>query len=225
MTALIIISVALNALLAGIFSLCLLKGPSYLTSILSRANSRRHYAFEASKVQDSDIVFFGDSLTQEGCWDEYFPEYLVVNRGISGNTVEDLQQRIDQVVALQPKKLLLLIGINNLNRRHPTQDIKNAHCSLLDRIAVALPSTQVLVQTILPVNDDKPFFLYAKNTDINELNEYLKEECKKRNLILLDTHALFADNKGSLKKEVSNDGLHLTAEAYGDWANLVASHL
>ncbi|MDP7976405.1 MAG: SGNH/GDSL hydrolase family protein [TACK group archaeon] len=83
------------------------------------------------------IVFTGDSITDAGRMGQFYPlgngyvkffaELLasaypelsvqIFNTGISGNTVKDLKDRWDDdVLSLSPDWLIILIGINDLNR-------------------------------------------------------------------------------------------------------------
>ena len=62
-----------------------------------------------------DVAFLGDSLTDGYNVKSYYPEYLVSNRGIGGDTTFDLEKRLQvSVYDLKPKVAVLLIGGNNL---------------------------------------------------------------------------------------------------------------
>ena len=37
-----------------------------------------------------DIVFLGDSLTELGLWNEFFPTVKLANRGVGGDTTKDV---------------------------------------------------------------------------------------------------------------------------------------
>jgi hypothetical protein len=47
------------------------------------------------KNKSVDVVFLGDSLTEGYDIEEFYPEYVVLNRGISGDTTVGLEQRLD----------------------------------------------------------------------------------------------------------------------------------
>ncbi|MGC8583809.1 MAG: SGNH/GDSL hydrolase family protein [Thermoproteus sp.] len=87
--------------------------------------------------RDSTVVFIGDSITDSGRRDAAPPlgngyvalfkdlvdvrrpelRLNVVNKGVSGNTVRDLKERWeDDVLALGPQAVSVLIGINDLHR-------------------------------------------------------------------------------------------------------------
>lgn len=61
-----------------------------------------------------DVAFLGDSLTDGYDVTHYYPQFLVVNRGIGGDTTFDLEDRLQiSVYDLKPKVAVLLIGGNN----------------------------------------------------------------------------------------------------------------
>ncbi len=42
------------------------------------------------------VVFLGDSITQQGVWDEWFPELRCLRRGIGGDSVGGVQRRLSE---------------------------------------------------------------------------------------------------------------------------------
>ena len=73
---------------------------------------------------NADIVFAGDSITSNGNWSEYFPEIAVCNLGVAGDSVEELNYRINMVEKLNPQKIFLMIGVNNISRHKYRQTIE-----------------------------------------------------------------------------------------------------
>ncbi|MDF2653065.1 MAG: glycoside hydrolase family 92 protein, partial [Paenibacillus sp.] len=68
--------------------------------------------FDALQINQNDIEFFGDSLTDYGQWSELFPNTSVKNRGITGDDTERLLNRLSEVG--NPAKLLIMAGTNDL---------------------------------------------------------------------------------------------------------------
>ena len=61
-----------------------------------------------------DIAFIGDSLTDGYDVKAYYPDFLVSNRGIGGDTTFDLEGRIQvSLYDLKPKVVVMLIGNSN----------------------------------------------------------------------------------------------------------------
>ena len=75
---------------------------------------QRRSLFELLPIRSSDIVFLGNSLT-DGCeWSELFDNRHIRNRGISSDRACELAERLDPIVEGHPKRLFLMIGINDL---------------------------------------------------------------------------------------------------------------
>jgi len=94
------------------------------------------------------VVFFGDSITDIWPLAEYFPGKPYINRGISGQTTAQMLVRFRQdVIALQPKAVVILAGTNDIaGNTGPTriEDIEANFTSLAElakanRIAIVFP--------------------------------------------------------------------------------------
>jgi hypothetical protein len=67
------------------------------------------------RPSENRVVFFGDSITDIWHLDEYFPGKPYINRGIGGQTTPQMLVRFRQdVIALQPKVVIILAGTNDI---------------------------------------------------------------------------------------------------------------
>ena len=86
------------------------------------------------KILETDrLVFFGDSITEWGrdrnqpsdlgtgfihyvgeALKKKVPHLAIYNRGIGGDHLQDLLDRLEDCTSLQPTKVVLLIGINDV---------------------------------------------------------------------------------------------------------------
>jgi len=176
--------------------------------------ARRQGAFDASQLRQADVVFLGDSITHAGLWDEYFPDHVVANRGVSGDQTHHVLMRLDDVVRLRPAKLFLMIGVNDLNAGRPVPEVVANLDRILDRLATDLPETDLFVQGVLPVA--APY--EPTNPRAREVNEHLAAACRERGCTYLDVGSLFTASDGTLAADASNDGLHLVGTAYAEWS-------
>ena len=62
----------------------------------------------------ADIVFFGDSLTYYGEFSSVFPDKVVCNLGLRGDTIKGMIERVEQVKMLEPKVVYMMAGINDV---------------------------------------------------------------------------------------------------------------
>ena len=98
----------------------------------------------------SKTAFVGDSLTEGGRWQEWFPEFEAINLGVGGDTTEGLIERLDEVAAADPDTVVLLIGTNDVaNRRAVEQVVRNIE-TILVNLRAALPDARILLQSVMP---------------------------------------------------------------------------
>jgi lysophospholipase L1-like esterase len=98
------------------------------------------------------VVFLGDSITQ-GWGDDLggaFPKVKVANRGISGDTTRGLLIRLaDDVLALDPAGIVLLIGTNDVDVDVTPADIAGTVKLLLEQIAAHDDEIPVILCLVL----------------------------------------------------------------------------
>lgn len=166
-----------------------------------------------------DILFLGNSITERGEWQELIPRRKVANRGIGGDNTFGVLARLDGVIKQQPKKLFLMIGINDIGRGLPAEMILNNYRRILVTLTQGLPDTKIIVQSILPMNEGKLAYDYLKNKAdrVKQVNEGIVQLAAEFKLTYLNLHELFADGKGELKASWTNDGIHILPQAYVEW--------
>ena len=169
---------------------------------------------------ENRIVFFGDSITDGWKLSDYFPGKPYVNRGISGQTTTQMLVRFrEDVLDLQPKAVVILAGTNDIagNTGPMTLDEIEANYTSLAELAAA-NQVKVIFSSVLPVNNYTPesqeFFADRPPAKILELNRWLKNYCSAHGCIYLDYFSAMVDDKGLLKKELSDDGLHPNVAGY-----------
>ena len=169
----------------------------------------------------TDAVFFGDSITCDGNFDELFPGLRIVNLGVYGDTLADLLRRVPEVGEQHPKKIFLLGGINSLGPDN-AEDCLREYAELLGALRAACPKADLIVQSVLPVEEAD------RNGEINRavrrFNEGLKTLAEHRGCPFVDLYVLY-EKDGSLDPALTRDGVHLNFNAYGPWAETVAPYL
>jgi lysophospholipase L1-like esterase len=170
---------------------------------------------------ENRVVFFGDSITDIWHLDEYFPGKPYLNRGIGGQTTPQMLVRFRQdVIALQPKVVVILAGTNDIaGNTGPMrlEDIEANYASLAD--LAAANHIRVIFSTVLPVHNytdrSKDFFAQRSPEKILALNKWLKEYVAAHpDCLYLDYFTALVDDKGLLKKDLADDGLHPNAAGY-----------
>jgi lysophospholipase L1-like esterase len=163
---------------------------------------------------ENRVVFFGDSITDIWRLDESFPGKPYVNRGIGGQTTSQMLVRFRQdVINLQPRAVVILAGTNDIagNTGPITNEDIEANYASIAELARA-HGIKVVFSSILPVNNYTPesqdFFAQRPMERVLALNRWLKDYCAANDLTYLDYFTAVVDDKGLLKRDLANDGLH-----------------
>lgn len=164
---------------------------------------------------NKDIIFLGDSLTDNNEWAESF-ESSIANRGIGGDTTAGVLFRLKEVTNREPEKIFLMIGINDLVNGIPKEKIIDNYSLIIERIRKETPETKLYVQSVLPINKKLSYYK-VKNTDIESINKKLAKISKTNNASYVDLYPLFVDSTGELNKTWTIDGVHLNGDAYKVW--------
>ncbi len=175
---------------------------------------------------ENRVVFFGDSITDIWNIAESFPGKPYINRGIGGQTTSQMLVRFRQdVITLQPKVVVILAGTNDIagNTGPISNEDIEANFSSLAELARA-HNLRVIFSSILPVHNYTPkgeeFFAQRSPERILALNAWMKDYCVANNLIFLDYFSAMVDDKGLLKRDLADDGLHPNKAGYAIMAPL-----
>ncbi|MEX6686500.1 GDSL-type esterase/lipase family protein [Danxiaibacter flavus] len=181
-------------------------------------DSRLAY-FNQLPVVDNTIIFWGDSITHWGDWAELLGFKKVLNRGIAGDNTYGLRGRIDEVLRHKPKKLFILIGTNDLNKKIPVSYIIDNYKKMIAEIKQRSSSTAIYVQSVFPINDSLIGRQYysATNEQISELNNALQKMSAEQNVPYLNIHDALMDDKRQMAASYTYDGLHLSGKGYLAW--------
>jgi len=170
--------------------------------------------FKANPLQNGDIVFVGNSITElGGNWGQRFNNSKVKNRGIAGDVTAGVLNRLAEIYYYKPKKVFLKIGINDLFHNELTPEyVANNIKSIVEKIHLESPDTKIYVQTILPTANNNP-----SKERIAATNTILKAMTPTNYLQIIDLHSRFADKNDVMIGSYTNDGLHLTELGYLAW--------
>ncbi len=180
---------------------------------------QRSTQFDMLPVQDTDIVFVGDSITARFEWDEYFTDYTVANRGIDSDVTEGVYNRLDTIVSQTPEKIFLMIGINDVRQKIPSETTLHYYEKILDELAIQLPDCKIYVQSVLPVHTSTGI----DNARVQNLNSSIKALAERKGLTYLDIYSAVADEENNFTYTV--DGVHPTGEGYSIWTDIIKQEL
>lgn len=187
---------------------------------------------ENIKEQDENIVFFGDSITEGYNVKEFYDEFRVVNSGISGNTTEDLINRIDRdLYNYNPSTVIIQIGTNDIRASIKDEDIIKNLKTIIKGIRKNRKNASILIESIYPINRemDEEYWKDVNpdynNKHITKLNKEIKELCKKEHIKYIDIYSKLLDDNKNLKEVYSKEGLHLTDLGYYKVTKIIKEYL
>lgn len=182
------------------------------------------FAQENVNFSKGQIVFIGDSITDGCALDNYYQDLplSVYNRGIGGDNTLGVIDRLDSsLITLNPKKVVLLIGTNDINGKRKPANVLSDYEEILKTISVKLPDTKVYCISIPPMNKDLETYTSIEvdksNATVLEVNPKIKELATKYGYEYVDIHTDLCDENGYLMKSCSPDGIHLNNEGYLKW--------
>ena len=186
-------------------------------------------AFELENYNFSkgQIVFIGDSITDGYPLDNFYGDLALrtYNRGISGDRTSGTYRRLKiSLFDLAPTKIVLMIGINDINLGLTNDEIMINYTSIIEDIKTNLPSADVTCLSVLPMNSIVEQYgvdLAKATAQIKDLNGRIKTLVEGKGYRYIDLFTHFADENDHLITTYSNDGLHPNNAGYVVWTNVL----
>ncbi len=181
-------------------------------------------AVAAHRPTEPLAILAGDSLSL------WFPEPLLpdqqlwLNQGISGETSTGLLKRLAGWRSLQPQRIFLMIGINDLIRGESPETVLSNYRAILKILRQEHPQTEIIVQSILPHDgpkatwEGKAKLQQIPIEQIQQMNRQLAAIAQQESVLYLDLYELFRDRQGYLRQDLTTDGLHLNVQGYWVWS-------
>ncbi len=165
---------------------------------------------ETSTQSRPSLALLGDSITAHGDWAAWLPDRITHNLGVSGDTTDDVIARVDEVLALRPEEIAMLIGTNDLGQRKSVEHLVRNIEYLLVTLRRDLPGTRMLVQSIMPRGRE-----FADQ--VRDANRHLRQFSPSVSAQFLDLWPALALEDGEIDPRFSDDRLHLTEAGYQAW--------
>ena len=153
-----------------------------------------------------DVAFLGDSLTDGYDLKKHYPDFLVVNRGIGGDTTFGLEERIDaSLYDLKPKIAVMLIGANNMDTMFENYE------ELLKGFKENVPNTKIVLLSLTSMSGE-----WGRKNQLAAYNNVkIKLLAKEYGFEYIDLYSsLFNIESGEIYAEYTTDGGHLTELGY-----------
>jgi lysophospholipase L1-like esterase len=196
------------------------KHPPHIWNGLAGVWARDHARWKMTASNDvGAVVFLGDSITEgwSGTLARDFPNLHVADRGIGGDITSGVLFRLqDDVLALDPAGIVLLIGTNDIGNDGDPADVADNIKQILLAIKKFNPKLKVIVCKVMPRSQNGQPIFDAKIKQVNSLVEdFVKTE---PNFAICDTYGIYADDQGNPNPvDFRPDHLHLNTAGYAVW--------
>lgn len=202
-----------------------------------------------------DYIFIGDSITHgweilyggpgyglalseeaqayytEGAgqvvFNERFTDKNVLNLGFGGDETQNLLWRLDDgaVDGLNPKAVVLMIGINNIAVSGMSADETLAGiAAVVAQLREKLPNARILLMALLPIHENKPK-TEQWQSEVEKLNPKLEKFAAEEKIDFLNIGPKLAGPDGLPRIDLMPDGVHPNAAGYRIWADALEPYL
>ena len=179
--------------------------------------------FESLPNDENEIIFLGNSITDNAEWWELFADPRIKNRGIGGDDTDGILERIDEVTDSRPSKIFIMIGTNDLSNGKSVDYIIENYRKIIRRITGSTPGTRIYIQSVIPTDDALQYT--RRNSDIIMINARLREIAEVNAITYIDLFELFRLENNKLNPEYSVDGLHLNGKGYLIWKEAIRKYV
>ena len=227
-----------STIVASIIGLCAATANAqaiydYLSEKAPEAYKYNEYYYQRAShfaelpVDSDDIIILGNSLSDNGRWNEAFDDANIKNRGIISDVVQGISDRLELVTKGKPKKIFLLIGVNDVSHHLTPDSITTAVEKLIVKIKQQTPTTEIYLQCWLPINNDFKRYknMIGKEMVIFHGNVMLEQVARRQGVTWINLFPAFADKEMKLPKHLTNDGLHLNDAGYRIWCQEIAKYI
>lgn len=185
-----------------------------------------HYKKE---TEEPNVVMIGTSMTRHGKWDSLLNRTDIINRGISGNNLHCIFERLKYLKGTTAKICFIEGGIIDLPAQNP-DTLVNFYKKIIDfwKSEDVIPVINLVLYISPKAGINYPYLkdYRAVNTIIKNLNNKTRELAIQNNIDFIDLNEVLSNEQElSLKEEFTLDGIHLTESAYKIWATKIDTTL
>jgi lysophospholipase L1-like esterase len=178
----------------------------------------------ATQQPTIQAVFLGDSHFEYWQLETVFVPARVVNRGIAGQTSEDVLRRFaGDVVAVHPHGVLILAGTNDALRGVPAAQTESNLCSMLEQArAHGIAGYVLTIPPLRPGSQLGDGDAWDRNQRVRGLDGWIEANAPTCGGTVVDAYAALVDDLGYLAFAYARpDGVHLNASGYDRLARLI----
>ena len=182
--------------------------------------------------KDIQFVMVGDSITHfweqagKDVLEKNFAKYHPLNLGFAGDRTQNclyVIQETDIFSKIDPKLVMLLIGVNNFGWRQA--DVKGTAEGIrlcVNALKEKAPNARILLLGIFPTGNTPND---QNRPKIAATNEIIKDFADNKTVFYEDIGPKFLTPTGVLERDIMGDFLHPTAKGYEIWAEAIMPYV
>ena len=171
------------------------------------------------------VLFVGSSSIRfwTGLETAFADQPVVIKRGFGGSRLSESADLVHRLVlSYQPRLVVLYAGENDIHEGVSPPELLAHFKRFVQQVQGALPATRVAYMAIKPSPSRLAFMATMREANLLIQTHVLQHD----NLDYIDVHTAMLDNDGRPRTELFvRDQLHLSAEGYGLWRQIVSAHL
>ena len=176
-----------------------------------------------------ELLFLGDSITED--WPQFRPQFFQNNpcvvRGIGGQTTPQMLLRFRQdVIALQPKKVILLAGINDIAQNTGPIRLDQIMDNIKSMAEIAKANViEIILCSVLPANSFPWRPEIVPTQKVIDLNQKIQAYAAEQDLVYVDYYTHMVDSQGGLKANLGYDTVHPNAAGYQLMEQILSNYI
>ncbi len=175
---------------------------------------KRISEIEALPIKKGGVLLAGDSITEAWLWNIDKLPFETSNHGVSWDTAEGLKARLPLLLKHSPDHVFILIGTNDVAYNHSADHVAQNVADVIRTLQKEKQDTQIHLQAILPRETQSMTLVNAYNSALSSISQDL-------GVNFIDMKEAFAASDGTLRPDLTEDGLHLNAQGYTLWAEFL----
>lgn len=188
-------------------------------------NQQHQHNVETAAAGDVEVLFLGDSITNGWTWADNpkifkaaFGAHKTANFGIGGDQTQNLLWRLKngEVGKLDPRVVVLMIGVNNLgNGQHKPDIVVEGVQAVVNEVKKHFKHARILLLGLLPYDYEPSSESRVKVAQVNRQLALMNDD---KTVFYYDFGALFVDERGRIPALLMEDYLHPTHLGYSKLA-------
>ncbi|MDO5402048.1 MAG: GDSL-type esterase/lipase family protein [Eubacteriales bacterium] len=169
------------------------------------------------------VTFVGDAIISGFSYYGYIDEANVITDG--SMTSDRAADYIGQIAASNPSKVVLMVGLNDLNYgTRGTDTIADYIADFVSQVKSSVPSAKIYVLSVLPVTAgfESGGSVSITQSGIDELNGKLSDRAAQKNYTFIDAAAAYKDGTGYMNTSYTGNGSNIYNEYYPFLLNGIA---